>query len=162
MTRKITLLLLASILLLIANRLITRATTVKAQTVGEQIGLNGITWTWKNQQAPVPETVLFTPPYDSDFLITMYLSIASLPENTSLLVCPELSWTDESGPQLSNNQVSNLCNQFNVGDLPPNTPGNYSISFPIHVLANTSVSLAIGTAASAPYTFVVGKIRMNP
>jgi len=147
----------------VALALVAQTMPLDAQTTGGRCGLRSKTWTWTNQQQGVPQTTLFSPSVDSDFIITMYLSSTPIPPpgaQGGSNVCPRLYWTDDYGPQSSDYAAALICNAVDNG---PPFIGNYE--FPIHVKANTPVSLAITYSENAgafTYTFILGKIRLNP
>jgi len=142
---------------------------VNAQTIGGRSPLNSTTFAFLNETTDLAPTVLFTPPHDSDFIVTIYLTVLS--GATQSGICPQLQWTDEGGPQ----QLSKIspdpqppyldCSYQAGRGATVNEEGPVALSLPIHVLANTpvTVSLVLGYPGEAvTYNLRVGKIKLNP
>ncbi len=116
--------------------------------------------------------MLFTPARDSDFIVTISGSVLFTPGNMQSNVCPQLQWTDEGGQE-----------QFNM-IAPGNVPGAHSclyvqgasadggqyftrlaVSLPIHVLANTPVTVSAviqDSPSPTTYNLHIGKIKLGP
>ena len=141
-------------------------TNVAAQTIGGDTALTSKTWTWTGLSAALPSTTLFTPTVDSDFIITIYGN-ATITSAVGGQICVEITWTDElftntyPDPNLLPN--SNYC--IHIDSMGVVVPSQSTI--PIHVLANTSVSVstlyAVPSGTPQPtYNLVISKVKVNP
>lgn len=140
-------------------------TACTAQTIGGDTSLNSKTWFWSGLSGPFPSTALLTPTVTSDYLISLYVNSPNIVDGSE--ICAQIAWTDElSSTNIFPDQNSGSP-QVNIACTTDNSVRAYqgSVTFPIHVLANTTVSLSTSEydGGSHPtYNMVVTKIKVNP
>lgn len=136
-----------------------------AQTVGGNTSLNSKTYTFANLTADLPQTTLFTPTVDGDFLISVYVTIQN---NMFNCIAPFVQYTDEFGTNVQSFLFSPSPGTLTSGAVPYNQSATgVGAVIQIHALANTPVSASVisnacGGSPTATFDVVFGKIKINP